>query len=73
MDYDDNKEICFTYTIKNGAIVLPDLDETLQMAYPMFLTTVGNSSPVYKLPVRKLSVKPVDPIDMTINLAVSLL
>ncbi len=53
--------------------MLPDLDETLQMAYPIFLTTVGNSSPVYKLPVRKLSVKPVDPIETTINLAISLL
>ncbi len=53
--------------------MLPDLDETLQMAYPTFLTTVGNSSPVYKLPVRKLSVKQVDPIETTINLAISLL
>lgn len=46
-----------------GAIILPTLAEILPKPTPTFLTTVGNTSPLYKYTVGKLIAIPTRPSD----------
>lgn len=58
MQYAYNK---LTIVAMYGAIILPILAEILPKPTPIFLTTVGNTSPLYKYIVGKLIAIPTRP------------
>lgn len=57
-----NIEIYITTVAIYGAIILPNLAHTLPTPIPLFLTTVGNISLLYKYMVGKLIAVPAIPI-----------